>query len=132
MNNNIDHLQHKKPEEQINGTIKCKECVEQFSSRWNLMNHQKENHPSQSICKYNFQNKCKFTAEVCWFKHDGIAQVGSELISCYKCVNTFKSKREMMNHRKIAYSTVIRIKNNQCKFGDEKCWFLHDNTVECV
>ena len=60
------NLKHKNQKEHISGTIICENCEEQFSSRWNLMNHKKEKHPSQSPCKYNLQNKCKFTAEDCW------------------------------------------------------------------
>jgi hypothetical protein len=130
------NIKHKKPHEHINGTIKCQDCEEQFSSRWNLMNHQKENHPSQSPCKYNLQNKCKFTAEVCWFKHTDSSEGSSEVISCYNCGNIFRNKSEMMIHRKKVHITVIRVcsnfKNNQCKFDDDKCWFLHGNPVECL
>ena len=100
------------------------------------MNHQKENHPSQRPCRYNLQNTCKFSAEVCWFRHTGGSEVNAEVVSCYNCANTFKNQTDMMIHRKKDHSTIIRIcsnfKNNQCRFGDEKCWFVHGNALACV
>ena len=44
-------------------------------------------------------------------------------IDCYYCDNSFKTKRDMMNHRKTAYIEKV---NNCSNF--ETCWYKHSPT----
>ena len=133
------NLKHKKTDEQIPGTLKCNDCNEQFSSKWSLMNHRKEHHPSENTCKYFLQSSCKFTADICWFKHDvtkNNSQINSQLVACYVCKETFKNKNEMMKHRRVSHTGVVRtctnFKTNSCRFNSENCWFLHKDESLCV
>ena len=51
------HLQkHTDLKHREKGAIKCRVCNEQFTEKWNLMNHRKINHPhTVAPCK-NFPN----------------------------------------------------------------------------
>ena len=133
------NVTHKKPDEQLSGTLKCNDCKEQFSSKWSLMNHRKEHHPSENICKYYLQNNCKFTEDVCWFKHNvdkNNSLNNAQSVTCYICKETFKTKNEMMKHRREFHAAVVRTctkyKTNSCRFSSENCWFLHKNESICV
>ena len=48
----------------------CYECGEELKSFGDLMVHRKNNHTMSSCHKF-LENKCRFTAESCWFNHVG-------------------------------------------------------------
>ena len=63
------NMKHRTESEQQEGTLKCSECNEQFTSNWNLRNHQRDNHPKTQDCKHFKEGICKFPGEECWDKH---------------------------------------------------------------
>jgi hypothetical protein len=49
--------------------LKCHKCGETFENKTTLMNHKKKDHPSNILCKYYMNSKCRRTSEQCWFNH---------------------------------------------------------------
>ena len=47
------------------------------------------------------------------------------LNECYICKNTFKSKNEMMLHRKEVNPEKVRFCNNLLNCGYKACWYKH-------
>ena len=47
----------------------CRNCKVEFKNYWSLMNHRRDNHPSDKSCRYDLEDRCKLTAEDCWYKH---------------------------------------------------------------
>ena len=109
--------------------IKCRVCNEKFQEKWNLMSHRKMDHPnSVAPCK-NFPNgMCSFTAESCWWSHgDRVSE--TQGIKCFICGEIFVNKSEMMKHRKLIHSRIIKPCNNfangNCRYESKFCWFEH-------
>ena len=125
-------LKHEVNNQNKGGMIKCRNCGEQFSQKWDLMNHRKLQHKETvAHCKNNQVGKCQFTAESCWWSHDTPLGGNTEsIIQCYICKSTFDNKSKMMIHRKNMHKDLVRSCNsylqNNCKFQNNSCWFLHD------
>ena len=49
---------------------KCYTCQAEFTSYWTLMNHRREEHPSNKKCRYFFKQECSFSAKT--QRHVGI------------------------------------------------------------
>ena len=65
------NLRHNNQENQEEGTFQCKHCDEQFSANWNLQNHIRDDHErNKEPCSYFRQNRCSFTAKLCWNSHE--------------------------------------------------------------
>ena len=56
--------------------IHCYTCKEEFSSYWNLMNHRRQKHPSNKICRYFQKNECIHGVN-CWYRHDEPMEIGN-------------------------------------------------------
>ena len=41
----------------------CRNCKEKFETKWQLMNHRRDKHPSNKMCFYDAENKCSFSAD---------------------------------------------------------------------
>ena len=78
----INHLKlsgHQPSQDIQNSKIKiihCYTCKEEFSSYWNLMNHRRQMHPSNRICRYFLKNACIHGVN-CWYRHDEPMEIGS-------------------------------------------------------
>ena len=102
----------------------------QFSSKWNCNNHKRAKHEPKTDCIHYRQGSCKFPDNHCWNRHtqDAAAQhpvKGQTTMECYVCKNKFKSKNEMMHHRKNAHPDKVRQCNNPDNCGFTKCWYMH-------
>ena len=127
-------LKHTPHQEQSEEEIKCRNCGEKFSQRWKLMTHRKQNHINTvALCKNNLLKKCIFSAESCWWNHKEDKDELLENVGCFICDETFETKAIMMVHRKNKHKTFVRKCNNflqnNCKFEDKSCWFMHDEVA---
>ena len=110
--------------------IKCRNCGDVFTTKWNLMNHRKNEHLNiVAQCRNYLEGKCVYTDSMCWWKH-AEREVSSETnITCFICNKNFVSKPLMMSHRKRDHADVLRpcrnYLNNECKYQDDSCWFVH-------
>ena len=109
--------------------IYCKHCGEQFAEKWSLMNYRKEKHPDAvAVCQNYLENKCKFSSKECWWNHDS-RRTKSEMC-CFNCQRTFKTKSEMMQHRKQEHKSIVKMcsnfQQNSCRWSTSYCWFLHE------
>ena len=85
-----------------------------------------------------FCKKCDFEAE------DGYQLDGHfysehddsdvDLLPCQHCDNRFASMKDLMIHKKIEHvdnvSKCWHFMNGFCPFGDERCWFGHENETK--
>ena len=120
--------------------IVCRNCGEKLLTKTDLMYHRKNKHlETVAFCKNKLEDKCKFDSAKCWWRHTEETQakdhvekqhIIAETIKCYLCQTQFESKRAMMIHRKKEHISAVKICNkfqeNDCRFGDEDCWFKHD------
>ena len=55
-------------------------------------------------------------------------------ITCYFCGNNFRTKGDLMVHRKKAHAEKVRLcrfyEKGCCDRGDSDCWFSHDKTAK--
>ena len=49
--------------------IVCYTCKEEYVSYWSLMNHRRQKHPSNKICRYFQRGQCIHGIN-CWYRHD--------------------------------------------------------------
>ena len=74
---------------------------------------------------------------MCWYKHDQTVNEGgidTAKIKCNKCDTEFENKPEFMRHKKQEHRQSVPACVNEthgtCVFGEEKCWFRHNNKDE--
>ena len=52
-------------------------------------------------------------------------------LSCHYCGNNFKTRNDLMMHNKRNHTEKVQLRRNnveyKCDFGDNMCWFIHDN-----
>ena len=100
------NIKHRTGEDQLDGTLRCKECGEQFSTAWSMGNHMRDNHTKKTLCKFFKDGRCKFTETQCWNIHV-IDEERNLLIvkdvekktKCFNCDQAFKTMKNMMDHR---------------------------------
>ena len=124
------NLKHKKVEAE--GSISCRSCGEGFMTKWNLMNHRKSKHSEIFAYCRNFTNgNCPYSDEMCWWNH---SKKQNESIKCFICSKTFESRTQLMSHRKIDHSNLIKacvqFQQNNCRFRSQSCWFKHETNEE--
>ena len=57
--------------QEMNDSIKCRICGEQFNTKWNLMHHRKEKHMNAvAFCRNKSQGSCSFTDDMCWWSRE--------------------------------------------------------------
>ena len=49
--------------------IKCYTCKSEFKSKWELMNHRRDAHPTNRKCRYFLKGECVFQDD-CWYSHE--------------------------------------------------------------
>ena len=117
--------------------ITCNNCQKDFTSYWNLMNHRKQEHPSNRKCRDFAKGECQ-RGDLCWYVHDNVMEFDPEevlhqsedKVTCYVCKHEFPSKNAMMNHKKRVHPSHIICKNfclGNCRRSEEQCWYLHKN-----
>ena len=95
---NLKHAVKGQKQEEV---IKCRNCDEQFSEKWNLMNHRKLNHiETIAFCKNKLEDNCPFSDQKCWWNHQKVENNKDDSIECYVCNEHFETKSSMMKHRK--------------------------------
>ena len=115
-------LEHLLEKEVFNKKEKCKLCPEEFSTRDELKTHMKRNHRTFKPCRNG--DSCTW-GEDCIFNHTPVRE-GCFL--CFDCGEEFKSKYDVMVHRKNNHRTgpCKNMQNGVCNFGD-RCFYSHDN-----
>ena len=138
------NIKHRTIQEETNDVFRCAECNMQFSSKWNLMNHKKDNHEVTDICEYFLKDKCSFSAEKCWNLHKKsisksppiLQNTSRDEIKCYVCKQAFKTRNGMMKHRKQMHEEIVpecrEFSKGNCDFTtpDKICWYTHTQHVD--
>ena len=120
----------------------CKDCNETFETKWQLMNHRRDKHPTNKMCFYDAENKCSFSADQCWYKHrESRSKTNSEsrltskdrnVLKCFTCQNIFANIPSLMEHRKQNHIETVKSCNKfvegNCDRG-QKCWYKHESDV---
>ena len=130
------HQPSKKIQDTVGQLITCHTCSDKFTNKWALMNHRRDNHPSNRVCRYFLKNECIHGDVNCWYKHTTKEQESSRELKlthvnqhkCYVCANEFQSKSTLMSHMKTEHSTDIVCKKfieGLCDRGSETCWYQH-------
>ena len=123
------NLRHRQESEQTNDTLKCDECNMHFSSKWSCNNHKRDKHEMKKDCIFFNQGSCRFP-ETCWNRHikenSAKEPAGIEKpIECFVCKKIFKTKYEMMLHRKSNHPEKVRDCNNPDNCVFTNCWYIH-------
>ena len=98
------NLKHRTENEHEEGTLKCTECKDQFTSNWNLKNHKRDNHQKTKFCQHFKIGRCKFPDDECWDKHEKEeanerSNGSNDKMQCHTCRKSFTTKNDMMIHR---------------------------------
>ena len=103
----------------------CTYCKDKFKTKWHLMEHRAHLHPIQKTCVYFVEGNCRF-GDNCAYLHN---MNKPEIIKCNTGKKEFKTKKDMMWHRKNEHFTLIRSCRNHfkgnCSFADSECWYRH-------
>ena len=128
-------------ESSLGDTLKCKDCDQEFSDFWNLMNHRRDAHPEKRRrCRNHIKGECEFDDEGpngCWWKHS--IETSSTKTSnpiknlvCNICEESFTNKFELMMHKKKDHEESVplcrNMNNGHCDF--HKCWFRHKDLTK--
>ena len=133
------NLKHRGKSSENLKVFKCEVCGNQFSEYWSIMNHIKENHEVTERCTHYPRGRCKFLDEECWLVHEKKKEITKRKETkddskCYICEQMFKTKNDMMRHRKQIHPVGLRTckddEEGTCEFGPRRCWYIHVNDVE--
>ena len=69
--------------------VTCYTCKKDFLSYWSLMNHRKQEHPSNKTCRYFLKNQCIHGVN-CWYRHDEPMDIDSSQNSLKSRIQTSK------------------------------------------
>ena len=70
------HQPSPKLQNQKSELVTCYTCKKDFPSYWSLMNHRKQEHPSNKTCRYFLKNQCIHGVN-CWYRHDEPMEIDS-------------------------------------------------------
>ena len=103
-----------------NEQTNCNHCNYAVGTDNELKLHMKQNHYSYKPCDYFQEDRCE--DEFCRFNHIKMLQ-GQHI--CYKCGDTWRTKRNLMKHIEDAHGDLIchRFQRNECTA--RKCFFKH-------
>ena len=139
-------------------TFKCEECNFEGETERELGWHMGKNHrwPSEKksedmdisdISEDRPRNceKCNYAAEDMydldahtWTEHEELSyfESGSKPFSCNLCEEVLQTKGDLMKHKKDEHNdkvnTCWKFDAGYCSFGDDKCWFIHDEEKKSV
>ena len=117
--------------------VGSKNCGKSFETYNELMDHRRDEHNSGNvICRYFKEGSCQFMDDDkggCWYLHKkskaNFHGEESEIFDCTSCENTFKTKPEIMMHRKKHHKDEVPECNSISKgkkcFKTPNCWFRH-------
>ena len=123
-----NHVNFKHSKDKSHVVFHCDTCQNQYTSKWSLNNHIRDDHGQKEECSHFKENRCKF-GKSCWKIHTKVGTTNSNF-TCYTCKETFSKMNELMSHRKkkhIEYCKTCEPKNRTCRFENmpERCWFVH-------
>ena len=137
------NMKHRTAQQETDDVFRCNDCNMQFSAKWNLMNHRKENHEITEICEYFLKGSCSFTETKCWNLHTkpqnvtllpGAKTKDKEEVECFVCKQKFRTRKGMMMHRKQFHLEMVpeckEYVSNTCGFTNKTCWYKHTETVD--
>ena len=79
------------------------------------------------MCDYEAEDKYDLDAHT-WHDHE---EEMDETIGCNSCDKTVSSLGQLMQHKKKKHSDKVsscwKFSEGCCPFGEERCWFLHNN-----
>ena len=126
--NNSDLRDHKK--ESLNDNqYRCNLCDDCFQNKRDLMQHKKIHHNNKVAQCWKFSaGNCEYGDKKCWFNH---TIKDTQEIECVWCDKVFRTQSDLYAHRKQHHKQYIQscknYKNGACIYGNDKCWFLHEN-----
>ena len=99
------------------------------------MRHRKIEHPGTvAPCNKYVRGDCPFSPEDCWWSHTEQQNIKSDSIECFICCKTYKSRNDMMIHRKKHHPNVVKqcekYKQDYCSYKPDSCWYLHGTEVK--
>ena len=115
-----------------NTNFQCNFCDEVFETLSEVMDHKKLIHTSHvQHCKNFLENVCLYENS-CWFLHSETLKNMEPSISCNFCEKKFRTKVSLRDHMKKKHIQMVsKCKDeNECNFGPQKCWFLHQQNIE--
>ena len=112
--------------------IECRICGKLFLQKWDFMSHRKKEHlNSVAFCKSNLEGNCPYSSELCWWNHEKKPTKEKDSIQCFVCGENFKSRANVMVHRKDKHVNIVRncnkFKERICRFTAESCWYTHED-----
>ena len=110
----------------------CNFCDEVFETLSEVMEHKKLIHTSNvQHCNQFLEGNCLY-GNSCWFLHSETLKQSEPNIICKFCEKKFRTKASLREHMKVNHIQMVqKCKNeNTCKFGPEKCWFIHPQDIE--
>ena len=99
------------------------------------MLHKKAEHKDKvSNCWKHLKGNCEFGDDLCWFTQSDISNIDESTdVKCNIYEKTLEHVNYLMHHKKLDHLiSVPRCKNlvnNRCSFGDQNCWYRHDNEI---
>jgi hypothetical protein len=129
------NLKHSLQNQTVDGDIICNICGDRFREKWNLMRHRKNQHISfVAPCRNEMDGKCSYTAEMCWWNHNPVQNFPNQNAKCYLCSEAFKSKADMMIHRREHHAGSVKkcfkFAQNNCNFKNNSCWYIHEEEMD--
>ena len=118
--------------------VKCKLCAKTFETKTSLMVHSKKEHTEKTSVCWNFlADKCDLGDDFCWFIHSEDSRKAEfSSFNCNLCEKIFENINDLLHHKKREHVTRVKECNNSvdntCRFGDQHCWFRHDNQKKVV
>ena len=99
-------------EEDEDGHVFCKFCDEKFVNIPNMMMHKKIKHREKiDFCQNYNAGGCPFEDKKCWFLNTR----NIESFKCTICEQTFNTKSNFMQHRRVRHPEMLKIcKNDEC------------------
>ena len=99
------------------------------------MRHRKNQHISfVAPCRNEMDGKCSYTAEMCWWNHNPVQNFPNQNAKCYLCSEAFKSKADMMIHRREHHAGSVKkcfkFAQNNCNFKNNSCWYIHEEEMD--
>ena len=115
--------------------FECNFCDENFTTKRNLMNHNKREHAGKVANCWKFAAGTCHYGNHCWFSHTIIDQEPKQF-KCNECGKSFITPSEFHLHKKQDHKQLLptcrNAQNGKCRFGELLCWFNHDVTTKDV
>ena len=113
-------------------------CDKEFRNYFHLMNHRKEEHPSNKICRYFLLKSCIWEASACWYKHENKTEEmeteSSHESSCDQCEKRFVGNKDLRMHMKNQHTSLVarcrKFRAGICELTSTSCWFLHEQEAK--